>query len=198
MKNCFDYPSGSACGGVDMRMTDFLAALGRIHAMPPNRSIVPHDYVSMAAALREAYDSQPIKFYDDWRVMSFMSGHARQLGQWTECVVLSSEAFRQMSLRGTCAVDLSAPRCRDLSLGNPLFDMTMAVALDFPFDQSLHLLQTLTGQGAEARDLLWFAWRHLVSCLVATVATCDETAINSVQRRITSFTSFAAAMLTEA
>lgn len=197
MRNCFETRPLQDDRATDVRLAEFHAALGRIHAMPPNRSIVPHDYVSMAAALREAYDSQPIKFREDWRVMSFMSGHARQLGQWTECVVLSSEAFRQMSLRGTCAVDLSAPRCRDLSLGNPLFDMTMAVALDFPFDQSLHLLQTLTGQGAEARDLLWFAWRHLVSCLVATVATCDETAINSVQRRITSFTSFAAAMLAE-
>lgn len=197
MRNCFETRPLQDDRATDVRLAEFHAALDRIHLMPAVAGLEPHDYVAMADALLDAYDSQPIKFREDWRVMSFMSGHARQLGQWTECVVLSSEAFRQMSLRGTCAVDLSAPRCRDLSLGNPLFDMTMAVALDFPFDQSLHLLQTLTGQGAEARDLLWFAWRHLVSCLVATVATCDETAINSVQRRITSFTSFAAAMLAE-
>lgn len=192
MKNCFDYPSGSACGGMDVRMTDFLAALECIHAMPPNRSLVPHDYVSMAAALREAYDSQPIKFYDDWRVTAFITGHSRQVGQCRRCAVLSSEAARLMMVRGVCAIDLSSPQPIGLSLGDPLFDTCMVVALDFPFDRSLQSLHGFIAEGAKPRDVLWFAWFHLVTSLAATVATCDETAINRVQRRISSFTSFAA------
>ncbi len=193
MRDCSDIrPYSGGCAD-DACLAEFHAALGRIHSMPTVAGIVQLDYVSMADALHQSYDSQPIKFRDDWRVMAFISDHSRQVGQCRQCVVLSSDALRRMAVQGINSVDLSAPRGSDLALGDPLFDICMVVALDFPIDLSLQSLHRLITRDAKSRDVLWFAWHHLVTSLVATVAMCDETAINRVQRRITSFASFVAA-----
>lgn len=192
MRNCFETRPLQDDRATDVRLAEFHAALDRIHLMPAVAGLEPHDYVAMADALLDAYDSQPIKFLDDWRVTSFITDNSRQVGQCRRCAVLSSEAARLMMVRGVCTIDLSSPQPIGLSLGNPLFDTCMVVALDFPFDRLLQSLHGFIAEGAKPRDVLWFAWFHLVTSLAATVATCDETAINRVQRRISSFTSFAA------
>ena len=193
MRNCFETRPLQDDRATDVRLAEFHAALDRIHLMPAVAGLEPHDYVAMADALLDAYDSQPIKFLDYWRVTSFITDHSRQVGQCRQCVVLSSDALRRMAVQGINSVDLSAPRGSDLALGDPLFDMCMVVALDFPIDLSLQSLHRLITRDTKSRDVLWFAWHHLVTSLVATVAMCDETAINRVQRRITSFASFVAA-----
>ena len=183
MMMCRDVPHDAGLSGL-------CRALERMHRDCGTATLVPHDYPEMAASLLHSYDVRPVKFMYDWQVAGLLSGHARCVGVGRRVAVLSDEAFRYMISRHMCIQTFAAAVSLGLCLGDPLSDMAVAASLDFPPSSSHALLSGLIAGGRDARDVLWFAWFRLLQRLVVTVDTCDESAINRVQRRISSLMAF--------
>lgn len=143
---------------------------------------VRHDYQKMLSDLLERYEAQPVRFTEDFQIFRFMQRRVISFSSAQQVPVISNISKHNVLV----AVDGEALLLSDsneLALGHRYYDVaSLACMIEY---RDIFVSGNICTCSDDMMDMYWFVLYSHIQLLLDTVDTCDESAINVVQRRLT-------------
>lgn len=143
---------------------------------------VRHDYQMMLSDLLERYEAQPVRFTEDFQIFRFMQRRVGAFSSAQQVPVISSISKYNVLVSADGEALLFSDS-NELALGHRYYDIaSLACVIDY---RDVFVSDNICTCSDDMMDMYWFVLYSHIQLLLDTVDTCDESAINVVQRRLT-------------
>lgn len=143
---------------------------------------VRHDYQKMFADLLERYEAQPVRFTKDFQIFRFMQRRVVSFSSAQQVPVISNISKYNV-LVSADGEALLLSDSNELAWGHRYYDIAnLACMIGY---RDIFASDNICTCSDDMMDMYWFVLYSHIQLLLDTVDTCDESAINVVQRRLT-------------
>lgn len=144
--------------------------------------VVRHDYQKMFADLLERYEAQPVRFTEDFQIFRFMQRRVVSFSSAQQVPVISNISKYNV-LVSADGEALLLSDSNELAWGHRYYDIASLACMIGYGD--IFVSDNICTCSDDMMDMYWFVLYSHIQLLLDTVDTCDESAINVVQRRLT-------------